>query len=149
MAKKNIRDIVEDYSARITAKPSSRNLGEFLSIWPEVKQLLDEGWSGKRIWAALHDAGVIKAKYSTFISHIKRHSKPVTATATTTIETPKEDEKNAGAAKSAPAPEPVVLKDKSNPAASWGKPIERNPNTTAGRIPKFGLDQSKEEDGKF
>ena len=132
MPERNIRKLVEEYSRR---NPGVRNIAAFLTAWPQIKELLDEGWKVKPIWQTLRDAGELTITYNAFARHVrKRRGK-------TTSLTPEENRMNAK------SPALALARESSKPV--WGKPVERTQEPPSIPEALFGKAPEPNNWGKF
>ncbi len=67
MAKKSLKKMLEDYTARPEADDSAKRLATFLAYWDEIEESYKSGWSWLQIHEALSQAGVIDYSYTTFL----------------------------------------------------------------------------------
>ena len=67
MAKKSLKKMLEEYTARPEADGSAKRLATFLAYWDEIEDAYKKGWSWLQIHNALFQEGVIDYSYTTFL----------------------------------------------------------------------------------
>ncbi len=67
MAKKSLKKMLEEYTARPEADGSAKRLATFLAYWDEIEDAYKKGWSWLQIHSALLQEGVIDYSYTTFL----------------------------------------------------------------------------------
>ena len=69
---KNLSARIAERIARKKPAGNVRNRAAFLALRGEVKQAIDDGWSVKTIWEALHDEEKVTFSYQAFRGYVNR-----------------------------------------------------------------------------
>ncbi|MCG7556060.1 MULTISPECIES: TraK family protein [Pseudoalteromonas] len=71
-----MKKLTERIAERIKKqKPSAKalNKAKLLSLKPDIKEALADGWSKAQIWGTLHDEGKIEVTYQSFCAQVKKY----------------------------------------------------------------------------
>jgi hypothetical protein len=69
---KSLAEILAENGRRDDADVASRRQAVFLSLWEEIRDAYNHGWSYREIWRGLERDGVVDCGYSTFMHYIRK-----------------------------------------------------------------------------
>ncbi len=73
--KKNLEQLMVEYAADKRVYKQARNRSRFLAIWPEIRDLLDKGWSMASINEVTKAHGLLDLHYDSLRRYIKQQRK--------------------------------------------------------------------------
>ena len=137
MRKKSLAEILTENIQREDADTAARRQAVFLSLWEEICDAYNHGWSYMEIWRGLEREGIIDFGYSTFLHYIRKIRRRLIeaekGTAPSTGGNKAKTNQNAAAKSAAPSPSasPIV------------------PGSTRVDIPQFGQGLPPRDPKKF
>ncbi len=123
MAKKTLKKMLDEYTARPETDGSAKRLATFLAYWDEIEEAYKSGWSWIQIHNALLQEGVIDYSYTTFMYYRKKKRRRE-------MEAAKRDSmlRNADTAKPAPPARHVPASGSTKVELPVFKDVTRDPN---------------------
>jgi hypothetical protein len=69
---KSLAEILAENCRRDGADVASRRQAVFLSLWEEIRDAYNHGWSYREIWRGLEREGIVDCGYSTFMHYVRK-----------------------------------------------------------------------------
>jgi hypothetical protein len=69
---KSLVEILAENGRRDGADVASRRQAVFLSLWEEIRDAYNHGWSYRKIWRGLEREGIVDCGYSTFMHYVRK-----------------------------------------------------------------------------
>lgn len=73
--KKTLEELLNDYAEEKRAFRAAQNQSRFLALWPEIKAMLDKGWSLKAINEVTKAYGLLNLHYDSFRRYVIKQRK--------------------------------------------------------------------------